>query len=147
MTIKISFDKLGSYNFDQAFQKLATTQLNGPSAFRVMDVVKAVEEARTAMKDEFLNKCLKEMVVFDGDKPVQDSESGVNFKLKPGVTKEQYLEMSNGFGKREAEIKTTKLSQQTLETAFKEFSAMELMVLEPLYTRLTEVPTDAVLNS
>lgn len=135
--IKISYSVLCGFEFAEAIKKLATTQMNTAAAFRVLDVVKKVNEARKKVTDEYNEKILPEIAVLDNGKPVPCPASLAGFKLQDHMTNDSFKEVTEKFGAREMEINTNKISQATLEQAVKEFSPMEVLALEPIYTSLT----------
>lgn len=136
--IQISYSQLCNHSFAQSVQKLAQTQMNTALAFRVLDVVKAVNTARESVSKEYEAKVLKELAVLDNGKPVPDGNSPSGFKL--ACTPEEYKKVNDAFGDKLCEVKVTKLTQKTIEEVAVNFSPVELLALEPIYTKLELTP-------
>ena len=104
MGLKISYKDLSSFEFAQTMQKIGSTPTHGQLASRIHKVVKALDRARKAVRDEYRKEIIETFGKRDDKgalvRPQDNPEGFEPIEEK----KDEFLKAHDAFGDRQADL-------------------------------------------
>lgn len=131
MALKIKYQKVGSFEFQQLIEKLKNAQVDNFSACQIHHIIKEVKKGRDKLTAEFKADILDKYATKDESGKILTPSQERPYDI-PDDQIEAYTKATEEFGEREMEINWSPLNHQHLQGV--KISAAEIEALGELFS-------------